>query len=156
MFLLGTQLCQKELKNESKKEGSLTDPTRALAKLASDVKEVNPTLKQYFHYPEDIKETVVSLYLASVPLRVVAGATGLRKSTLSLWVKQASKDAKQCSPEPKMGVRELRVRSDVREPLARTTLPGQSAMIHLPNGLRVEIPLVALTANLIAQIGGPL
>jgi hypothetical protein len=62
----------------NQKEGSLTDPTRALAKLASDVKEVSPTLKQYFHNPEDIKETVVSLYLAGVLLRVVAEATGLR------------------------------------------------------------------------------
>jgi hypothetical protein len=79
----------------NQKKGSLTDPTRALVKLASDVKEVNPTLKQYFHYPEDIKETVVSLYLASFPLRVVAEATGLRKSTLSLWMKQASKVAKK-------------------------------------------------------------
>jgi hypothetical protein len=102
--------------------------------------------KSHGGHPESLKKLAVSAVMSGIRYKLVADAAGVSEPSVRNWRKEL---------EANLVPRELKLTEDVKTE-ARGPMVGLEAMatIHFQSGLRIEIPLVALTARFINELRG--
>jgi hypothetical protein len=98
-------------------------------------------------YPHSMRRRTVSMVMKGVPPEAVAKAVGISAPSIRNWCKEL---------KGKIEPTELKlVEGDSADvSLNSRETRAKEAFIHFPSGLRVEVPLAALTAHFIQILNG--
>ena len=98
--------------------------------------------KPFGGYPLSFKRRATAAVARGIAPGLVAKAAGISEPSVRNWCKELK--VKIEAPT------ELRLNDDVSEP----PIVRESAVIHFPSGLRIEVPVAALTLEFIEHLNG--
>ena len=106
--------------------------------------------------PEHRAEAVRAAH-AGVPMAAIAKAIGVTAWTLSRWIKASPASTRASTALPPPAMRELMLVATPRPVGPAEGSAAQVATLRLPSGLRLDVPVAALTAGfleLLLSVGG--